>query len=138
MCSNYMWNNVQLHGGTIILPHQTREFMRRKKRGLFNIAQDSPVPKKHHIWTIADKLLAFFVPGIGVASLMEEVQVTRYELISFINTTKIMMEGIKEELRGLRLTALQINTHMNQLIKYSPPSGVHTLRCLTVNSTIKV
>ncbi len=37
---------------------------------------------------------------------MEEVQVTRYELISFINTTKIMMEGIKEELRGLRLTLL--------------------------------
>ncbi len=36
---------------------------------------------------------------------MEEVQVTRYELISFINTTKIKREGIKEELRGLRLFA---------------------------------
>ncbi len=106
---------IQLHGGTIILPHQPREFMRRKKRGLLNIAQDSPVPKNHHIWTIAEKLLAFFVPGIGVASLMEEVQVTRYELISFINTTKIMMEGIKEELRGLRLTALQNRLVLDQL-----------------------
>ncbi len=57
----------------------------------------------------------FFVPGIGVASLMEGVQVTRYELIYFINRTKIMMEGIKEELRGLRLTALQNRLVLDQL-----------------------
>ncbi len=35
---------VQLYSGTIILPNQPREFMRRKKRGLLNIVQDSPVP----------------------------------------------------------------------------------------------
>ncbi|XP_016338188.1 uncharacterized protein LOC107685937 [Sinocyclocheilus anshuiensis] len=104
---------IQLHGGTIVLRHQPREIMRRKETGLLNIAQDSPVPKKHHIWNIAEKLLAVFAPGIGVASLMQEVQVTRYELISFINTTK-MMEGI-EELRGLRLAALQNLLVLDQL-----------------------
>uniref|UniRef100_A0A671RGU6 Uncharacterized protein n=1 Tax=Sinocyclocheilus anshuiensis TaxID=1608454 RepID=A0A671RGU6_9TELE len=87
---------IQLHGGTIVLRHQPREIMRRKETGLLNI-----------------KLLAVFAPGIGVASLMQEVQVTRYELISFINTTK-MMEGI-EELRGLRLAALQNLLVLDQL-----------------------
>lgn len=98
---------IQLHGGAMVIQHQPHATMRRKKRGLLNIVKESPVPKNHHIWNIAEKLLAFFVPGIGVASVMQEVQVTRYELISFITTTKIMMEGIKEELRGLRFTALQ-------------------------------
>lgn len=46
---------------------------------------------------------------------MKEVEVTRYELISFINTTQIMMEGIQEELRGLRLTALQNRLVLDQL-----------------------
>ncbi len=47
---------------------------------------------------------------------MEVVQITRYELISFINTTKIIMNGIKEELRGLRLTALQNRIVLDQFL----------------------
>ncbi len=47
---------------------------------------------------------------------MEVVQITRYELISFINTTKIIMNGIKEELRGLRLTALQNRIVLDQIL----------------------
>ncbi|XP_051965931.1 syncytin-2-like [Xyrauchen texanus] len=122
---------VQLHGGAMVIQHQPHEVMKPKKRGLLNIVQDSPVPRNHHIWNIAEKLLAAFVPGIGVASVMEEVQVTRYELISFIDTTNIMMEGIKEELRGLRLTVLQNRLVLDQLT--ASQAGV----CVIVGETCR-
>jgi len=97
----------------MVIQHQPHETMRREKRGLLNIVQESPVPKNHHIWNIAEQLLAVFVPG-GVASVKQEVQVTRYELISFITTTK--MEGNNESLRRLRLTVLQNRLVLDLLV----------------------
>ncbi|RXN14305.1 envelope poly [Labeo rohita] len=119
---------IQLHGGTIVLPHQPREIMRRKKGGLLNVAQESQVPKNAHIWNIAEKLLAVIIPGTGVASLMQEVQVARYDLISFINMTK-MMEGVEKELRGLMLADLQNRFVLDLLL--AERSGV----CVTVEET---
>ncbi|KAI7793852.1 hypothetical protein IRJ41_000489 [Triplophysa rosa] len=92
---------VQLHGSAIILPHRSMENQQRIRRDLINFMRESPVPKNHHIWTIAEKLVAAFLPALGMESLMEEVEITRYELSSFINTTEIMMEGIREELMPL-------------------------------------
>ncbi|KAL1279736.1 hypothetical protein QQF64_014336 [Cirrhinus molitorella] len=76
--------------------------------------QPSPVPKNNHIWDVAEKLLAVFASGT-VAPSMQDVQVTRYDLISFINTTK-MMEGIEEELKRQRLSILQNRLDLDQLL----------------------
>lgn len=51
-----------------------------------------------------EKFFGAWISPEGVASVMREVEVTRYELISFMNTTRIVLKGIKEELRGIRLT----------------------------------
>ncbi|KAL1261327.1 hypothetical protein QQF64_006592 [Cirrhinus molitorella] len=59
------------------------------------------------LWNGAEKFLDAMIPAHGVSLLQIEVEITRYELISFMNTTKVMVEGINEELRGLRWTALQ-------------------------------
>ncbi|KAF7706857.1 hypothetical protein HF521_020111, partial [Silurus meridionalis] len=60
---------------------------------------------------------------------MIEVEVTRYELISFMNATTAMMQGIRVELRGLRLTALQNRLVLDQLTAMQ--GGV----CAVVGST---
>ncbi|KAL1274566.1 hypothetical protein QQF64_027380 [Cirrhinus molitorella] len=61
----------------------------------------------NRLWNGAEKFFHAVIPALGVSLLQIEVEITRYELISFMNTTKVMVEGIKEELRGLRWTALQ-------------------------------
>lgn len=43
---------------------------------------------------------------IGMINLKVEKEVITNELISFMNTTKIMLNGVKEELCVLRPTAL--------------------------------
>ncbi len=78
-------------------------------------ARDNYVPREHRLWNGAEKFFHSVIPALGVSLLQIEVEVSRYELISFMNTTKVMMEGIKEELRGLRLTALQNRLALDQL-----------------------
>ncbi|RXN28332.1 envelope poly [Labeo rohita] len=90
-----------------------------------SLGRVNPVPREHRLWTGAEKFFQALIPSLGVSFLQNEVEVTRYELISFMNTTKVMMEGIKEELRGLRLTALQNRLVLDQLTAAS--GGVCTI-----------
>ncbi|XDV29288.1 hypothetical protein PO909_032425 [Leuciscus waleckii] len=59
----------------------------------YSMIIDNPVPKEHRLWT----------------------EVTRYELISFIKTTRDTLAGVQEELRSLRLTALQNRLVLDRL-----------------------
>ncbi|XP_077088576.1 uncharacterized protein LOC143740322 [Siphateles boraxobius] len=80
-----------------------------------SLGRDNPVPKEHRLWTGTEKFFEGIFPMIGVTSLQIEVEVTRYELISFIKTTRNTLAGVKEELRALRLTALQNRLVLDQL-----------------------
>lgn len=64
-----------------------------------------------------------------VSLLQIEVEISRFESISFMNTTKVM-EGIKEELRGLKLTALQNRLVLDQLTA-SPGVGGNCIQNMT-------
>ena len=66
-----------------------------------------------------EKFFHAVVLVLGVSLLQIEVQIRRYEL----NTTKVVREGVKKELRGLRLTAQQDRLVLDQLTT-SPGWGV--------------
>lgn len=102
-------------------PHVMTKQKQKKKRSLSgrgstsSLSRDNPVPKQHRLWTGTERFFEAVFPGIGVSSLQIEVEVTRYELISFINTTRDTLAGVQQELRGLRLTALQNRLVLDQL-----------------------
>ncbi|KAL1248883.1 hypothetical protein QQF64_022201 [Cirrhinus molitorella] len=113
---------VELYGGALVaklpehLHNNTGKHLTRTKRvtdkmqdrvGQSTWMRDSYTPREHRLWNGAEKFFHAVIPALGVSLLQIEVEITRYELISFMNTTKVMMEGIKEEQRGLRLTAQQ-------------------------------
>ncbi len=91
--------------------------------------RDNYVPREHRLWNGAEKFFHSVIPALGVSLLQIEVEVSRYELICFMNTTKVMMEAIKEELQGLRLTALQNRLDLDRLTASSGGVCVGTAFC---------
>ncbi len=79
------------------------------------ISRSNPVPKEHRLWTAWGHFWKSIIPNIGVSDLQIEVEVTRYELITFMNDTTIIFDGIKQEMRGLRLMTLQNRLVLDQL-----------------------
>ncbi len=73
------------------------------------------MPKEHRLWTGWEIFLESIIPNIGVSELQIEVEVTRYELIKIMNDTRIIFDGIKQEMRGLRLMTLQNRLVLDQL-----------------------
>lgn len=94
-------------------PRVKRSLADRNK--ILAIARDNPVPKEHRLWTATEKFFQSMFPAFGVSSLQIESEYLRYELLMFINTTKDTLEAVKEELRGLRLTALQNRLVLDQI-----------------------
>ncbi len=79
------------------------------------ISRSNPVPKEHRLWTEWETFWKSIIPNIGVSDLQIEVEVTRYELIQFMNDTTRIFDGIKQEMRGLRLMTLQNRLVLDQL-----------------------
>lgn len=77
-------------------------------------ARDNYVPREHRLWNGVEKFFHAVIMSLGVILVQIEVEISRFESISFMNTTKVM-EGIKEELQGLKLTALQNRLVLDQV-----------------------
>ncbi len=97
-------NTIIIVGGQPKLSRTKRELADRSKTPA--ISRSNPVPKEHRLWTGWETFWKSIIPNIGVSDLQIEVEVTRYELIQFMNDTTRIFDGIKQEMRGLRLMTL--------------------------------
>ncbi len=102
-------NTIIIVGGQPKLSRMKRELADRGKT--LAISRSNPVPKEHRLWPGWGSI----IPNIGVSELQIEVEDTRYELIKCINDTTIIFDGIKQEMRGLRLMTLQNRLVLDQL-----------------------
>ncbi len=106
-------NTIIIVGGQPKKSRMKRELADRGKTPA--ISRSNPVPKEHRLWTGWEKFWESIIPNIGISELQIEVEVTRYELIKFMNDTTIIFDGIKQEMRGLRLMTLQNRLVLDQL-----------------------
>lgn len=109
--------------------HLSRALWRKPRRGLFNFLQDSPVPKNPCVWTLAEKLSTAFSPDLGLAPLMHEVEIIRYERISFVNAMRIIMEDINKG--TTRITS----KCAPELFSTSPANSSTRWSCATMGET---
>ncbi|MBN3317003.1 SYCY2 protein, partial [Atractosteus spatula] len=66
----------------------------------------SKIPEDHRLFTAAEMI---FSSGLSIQAVANArwLQITRYEMYSFINITLKGLDAIRQELRGVRLMALQ-------------------------------
>lgn len=113
--------SMEEHSLIVRPPKQESEVSRKSKRSLadrnkvLTVARDNPVPREHRLWTGTEKFFEAIFPGVGIVHLQIETEFIRYELLKFINATENTLGAVKEELRGLRLTALQNRLVLDQL-----------------------
>ena len=75
----------------------------------------SNVPEDHKLWSTGEKVMLSLFPSLGVGKVMLRMETMNYRFSGFVNTTLVMWQAEREELRGLRAVALQNRIVLDQL-----------------------
>ena len=101
---------VWLQDPTYVIPHNahTLSHMSHKRSKRASVTKGAGiVPQQYKLWSRVEKICQSLFPWVGLGEVREEVEETRYRLMSFINASVIEGESVRKELTGLRLMVMQ-------------------------------
>ena len=98
---------VWLQDPTYVVSHtDTHALHTRSKRASISNG-GSTIPHSHKLWSKTEKFFQSLLPWVGIGEVREEVEETRYRLMSFINASVIEGESVRKELTAIRLMVMQ-------------------------------
>ncbi|KAL7865352.1 hypothetical protein SRHO_G00105990 [Serrasalmus rhombeus] len=79
-------------------------------------ADDDFPPPEHRLRSKAAKFWDCLFPQYGISQVWNQLEITHYRLATFTNATRTAIQGIRDELTALRLTAMQNRLALDLLL----------------------
>ncbi|KAL7828433.1 hypothetical protein SRHO_G00320670 [Serrasalmus rhombeus] len=93
-------------------PLGNKHIARRNRRS----ADDDFPPPEHRLRSKAAKFWDCLFPQYGISQVWNQLEITHYRLATFTNATRTAIQGIRDELTALRLTAMQNRLALDLLL----------------------
>ena len=91
---------IALYDPTFVIPDRsTFEHLKQHvPRARRSIASPNSVPETHRIWSSGEKVMQGMFPWVGIGEVHKEIEITRYTLLQYINSSILTDASIRTEL----------------------------------------